>query len=169
MLSLGEINALDQEGFVIRLGPVFEHSPWIVERAWLLRPFASAAALHAAMAAVIRDASLAERLALLSAHPDLAGKAARAGALTAESAGEQRGAGLDQLTNAEFARFERLNRAYRARFGIPFIIAVRGRGKAEILAAFERRVGSTAAAEMNAALGEVAEIGRLRLERLLLA
>ena len=167
MLSLDEINALDQASFTARLGPVFEHSPWIAERAWASRPFVSIAALHAAMAAAIYAASPAEQLALLRSHPDLAGKAARGGALTAESAGEQRGAGLDQLTAEEFARFERLNAAYRERFGIPFIIAVRGRDRVEILTAFERRLGNDPAVEMDTARRQVAEIGRLRLEQLL--
>lgn len=167
MLDLQAISAMDRETFAAALGPVFEHSPWIAERAWEARPFATPGALHAAMVAAIRAASPEERLALIRAHPDLAGKAARAGAITAESVGEQRGAGLDQLTEAEFARFDRLNHAYREKFGFPFVIAVRGLGKGQILDAFERRLGNDQAAEMDAALGQIAMIGRMRLDAML--
>ena len=166
MLDIQAISAMDRGDFIAAIGPVFEHSPWIAERAWGARPFAGVAALHAALVAVIAAASPAEQLALLNAHPDRAGRAARAGEITAESRGEQGRAGLGQLTEADLARFDRLNRDYRARFGFPFIIAVQGRGKAEILQAFERRLSSDPGPEMETALEQVAEIGRLRLARL---
>jgi 2-oxo-4-hydroxy-4-carboxy-5-ureidoimidazoline decarboxylase len=167
MPDIQAISAMDRDRFTAALGPVFEHSPWIAERAWDARPFATPAALHAAMVAVLRAASPEKRLALIRAHPDLAGKAARAGTITAESQGEQGGAGLDRLSTEEFARFERLNAAYRERFGFPFVIAVRGLDKAQILDAFERRLGNDAAAEMDTALDQIAAIGRMRLDAML--
>jgi 2-oxo-4-hydroxy-4-carboxy-5-ureidoimidazoline decarboxylase len=165
-LDIQAINRMDRERFVAALGPVFEHSPWIAERAWASRSFTSPEALHAAMVAVVRAATPEERLALLRAHPELAGKAARTGTMTTESVGEQGGAGLDRLAEEEFARFDRLNAAYRGKFGFPFIIAVRGRGRAEILAAFERRLDNDAGTETEAALQEIFAISRMRLERL---
>jgi 2-oxo-4-hydroxy-4-carboxy-5-ureidoimidazoline decarboxylase len=168
-LSLADVNRMSAEDFRRALGGVFEHSPWIAERAWRLRPFASVDALHAAMTRVVHEASREERLALLRAHPDLAGRAARAGDLTAASRAEQASAGLDRLTDAEYERFGRLNAAYRDAFGFPFIIAVRRHDKTAILAAFERRLGHTRDAEIDTALAEVADITRLRLEALVSA
>ncbi len=167
MPDLQAISAMDRDNFTATLGPVFEHSPWVAGRAWESRPFATPDALHAAMVSAIRAASPEERLALIRAHPDLAGKAARAGAMTAESRGEQGGAGLDRLTEAEFARFDRLNHAYREKFGFPLVIAVRGLDKAQILDAFERRLGNDRAAEMDAAVEQIARIGRMRLDAML--
>jgi 2-oxo-4-hydroxy-4-carboxy-5-ureidoimidazoline decarboxylase len=149
------------------LGGVFEHSPWIAARAAEARPFASLEALHAAMIAVVRRASREEQLALLRAHPDLAGRAARAGALTNASATEQSSAGLDRLDDEEYERFGRLNSAYREKFGFPFIIAVRRHDKTQILAAFETRLGNPPAQEVETALAEVFEIARLRLAGLI--
>jgi 2-oxo-4-hydroxy-4-carboxy-5-ureidoimidazoline decarboxylase len=148
---------------------VFEHSAWIAERAWRLRPFASVDVLHGAMTRVVREASREERLALLRAHPDLAGRAARAGDLSAASRDEQASAGLDRLTEAEYERFGRLNAAYRDKFGFPFVIAVRTHDKAAILAAFERRLEHTLDQELEAALVQVATITRLRLDALVTA
>ena len=167
MPDLQAISAMDRDSFTATLGPVFEHSPWIAGRAWESRPFVTPDALLGAMVAAIRAASPEERLALIRAHPELAGKAARAGAITAESRGEQGGAGLEQLTEAELARFDRLNHAYREKFGFPFVIAVRGLDKAQILDAFERRLGNDGATEMDTAVEQIAKIGRLRLEQLL--
>lgn len=166
MIDIQAVNRMDRDRFVATLGPVFEHSPWVADLAWPQRPFADAAALHAAMIAVVRSATADEQTELLRAHPELAGKAARTGAMTADSRNEQGGVGLDRLDQAEFKRFDRLNAAYRAKFGFPFIIAVRGRGRDEILAAFERRLGNDAAAETEAALQEVFAISGMRLERL---
>ena len=167
MPDLQAISAMDRDSFTATLGPVFEHSLWIAGRAWESRPFATPSALLGAMVAAIRAASPEERLALIRAHPELAGKAARAGAITAESRGEQGGAGLDQLTEAELARFDRLNHAYREKFGFPFVIAVRGLGKAQILDAFERRLRNNRATEMDTAVEQIAKIGRMRLDQLL--
>ena len=165
-LSLDTVNRLDREAFRRALGGVFEHAPWIVERAWLARPFASVAALHRAMCDVVRQATFDERRTLIAGHPDLAGKAARAGTMTASSVAEQAAAALDRLSDEEFDRFDRLNRAYRERFAFPFVIAVRQHDKTSILAAFERRLGHTVDEEIAEALGQIFEITRLRLEGL---
>jgi 2-oxo-4-hydroxy-4-carboxy-5-ureidoimidazoline decarboxylase len=163
VLTLDALNGMDREQFRARLGDVFEDSPWVADRAWEARPFPTVEELHAAMRAVVTRASEGERLALLRAHPDLAGKAARAGAMSASSVAEQATAGLDRLTDDEFARLERLNAAYRERFGFPFIIAVRRHDKLAILAAYERRLEHTREQEIEAALGQVFEITAIRL------
>jgi OHCU decarboxylase len=162
--------AMDRNAFVATFGQVFEHSPWIAERAYdrgLPADADTADGLHRALCAVLREASEAEQRALIDAHPDLAGRLASAGRLTGDSTREQASAGLDRLTDAERARFLALNDAYRARFGLPFIMAVKGRSKAEILAAFERRLTNDAAAEQAMALAEIERIALLRLKELL--
>lgn len=164
-LSLEAVNALDRAAFVAAFGGIFEHSPWVAERAFAARPFVSLDALHAAMMAVVRAAPDAEKRAFLNAHPELAGPAARARQMTDHSVSEQGSAGLDRMSEADFDRFDRLNAAYRARFGFPFIIAVRGRSRAAIVAEFERRLGQEPAAEIEAALAEIGAITRMRLER----
>jgi 2-oxo-4-hydroxy-4-carboxy-5-ureidoimidazoline decarboxylase len=163
---LEALSQLDRTAFRRTLGGVFEQSPWVADRAFDRRPFATLEALHAAMVAVVRSASREEQLALIRAHPDLAGKAARAGAISASSVAEQASAGLDRLTDEEYARFERLNAAYREKFDFPFIIAVRRHDKHAILAAFEARLGSGLDDEIEAALAQIAEIARLRLDAL---
>jgi 2-oxo-4-hydroxy-4-carboxy-5-ureidoimidazoline decarboxylase len=157
------VNALSAAEFHTRFAPVFEHAPWVAAGTAAKRPFASQAALHAAMCAVVDAAGTDEKLALVRGHPELAGKAAIDRTLTAESAGEQAGAGLDRLTPAEFARFHELNAAYRTRFGFPFIVAVRGIDKAAILAAFERRLANSPEAEFAEALAQIGRITALRL------
>jgi 2-oxo-4-hydroxy-4-carboxy-5-ureidoimidazoline decarboxylase len=164
--TLAEVNALPPAVFIDRFGGIAEHTPWVAARAAAARPFASRDAMVEAFQRTILEAGEGEQTALLSAHPDLAGRAARAGALTAESTREQAGAGLDSLTGEEFARFTQLNQAYRARFGLPFIVAVRGATKHTILAAFENRVGGTAREERLTALAQVLRIVRFRLEDL---
>jgi 2-oxo-4-hydroxy-4-carboxy-5-ureidoimidazoline decarboxylase len=168
-LSLADVNRMSASELRAALGGVFEHSPWVAERAGTARPFPSLAALHAAMVSVVRAASREEQLALLRAHPDLAGKTSRAGAMTRASVAEQSSAGLDRLTEEESERFGRLNAVYRERFGFPFIIAVRKHDKAAILAAFERRLGHTTEEEIEAALAQVFDITRLRLDALVRA
>lgn len=161
---------MPRDAFVARFGAVFEHSPWIAERAWAAEmgpAHDSALGLWSALAAQFRLASADERLGVLRAHPDLAGKLAQARRLTAESAAEQAGAGLDALTDAERARFGVLNSAYRQRFGFPFIIAVRGLDKAAILQAFEARLANERETEIATACAEVERIARLRLEDML--
>jgi len=158
---------MERADFVARFGGVFEHSSWIAERAFdrgsVPVPL-SAAGLHEALAIQFRAADEAERLGVLKAHPDLAGHPAVAGELTDDSRREQAGAGLDRLTPSEFARFTDLNTRYQARFGFPFIIAVKGLSKDEILHAFENRIHHTRQEEFEAACHEVEKIARLRLE-----
>ena len=167
-VSIAErLNALDRAAFLALAGPVFEHSPWVAERAWTARPFDGIEGLHRAMMQVVANASADDKLALLRAHPDLAGKAARAGTLTADSTREQAGAGLDRLNDAEYIRFERLNRAYRKKFGFPFIVAVRRHTKETILAAYEQRLANDRDREIDMALKEVGLIAQLRLQNLL--
>lgn len=163
MLTMAQVDAMDRASFVAALGAVFEHSPWVAEHAYDRRPFRSLPGLHGAMADVVRHAPLDHRMSLIRAHPDLAGKAARAGALTTDSTKEQSSAGLDRLSDAEYDRFHALNDAYRARFGMPFIMAVRGAGKAQILEAFERRLANGPETEIATAIEEIVRIGRFRL------
>ena len=166
-MRLAAFNEASREEFVAALGPVFEHSPWIAGEAWAARPFASVEEVFEAMTAAIAAAEDDMKLALIRAHPDLAGKAARAGALTEHSTREQQGAGLDRLSDEEFERFHRLNAAYRERFGFPFIVAVRLHTKDSILDAFEQRLANDAPAEMEEALRNIGLIGRFRLLDLL--
>ncbi|MEM6678195.1 MAG: allantoinase PuuE [Pseudomonadota bacterium] len=160
-------STLDRAAFVATYGGIFEHSPWIAEEAWTFGIGGAqdtATGLHAALRTRFRLASPERRLAVLRAHPDLAGRLAEARRLTPESMAEQASAGLDTLTDGERARFQELNAAYTARFGFPFIMAVKGRTKAEILAAFEARLGNDAETEFATACTEVERIARLRLD-----
>ncbi|SLN53668.1 Uric acid degradation bifunctional protein [Pseudoruegeria aquimaris] len=157
---------MDKAAFVEAFGGIFEHSPWIAEAAHDLElgpAHDSALGVHSALARVFRSATEAQRLGVLTAHPDLAGKLAQAKRLTAESSSEQASAGLDALTDAERARFTELNEAYTAKFGFPFIIAVRDHDKAGILAAFERRIGNDRDTEFAEACRQVERIAELRL------
>jgi len=165
-MTLADVNAMDETAFVRALGGVFEHSPWIAQRAFAARPFADVASLHAAMVAVVDRASDAEKLALLRAHPELAGKAAVRGDLTDDSTKEQSGAGLAQCSPEEFAAITELNRRYNAKFGFPFILAVKGYDRAGILREFARRVERDRAAEFAECLAQVARITRFRLKML---
>ena len=165
-VALDEVNGLDGPAFVALLGGIFEDSPWVAEGAWESRPFASIDDLHSAMVAFVRHVDADAHLKLLRAHPDLAGRLAETGQLTASSTAEQASAGLDRLTSAEKARFNRLNRADRDKFGFPFIIAVREHSKQSILDRFEARLGNTAEQERQTALDEVFKIARLRLAEL---
>lgn len=157
---------MDKATFVSEFGGVFEHSPWIAEAAFDLElgpTHDTAAGVHNALARVFRTATEAQRLGVLTAHPDLAGKLAAAGRLTAESTAEQAGAGLDMLTDAERATFQKLNADYVARHGFPFIIAVKDHDKASILDAFHRRIGHDRATEFAEACRQVERIAELRL------
>ncbi len=166
-MILDDINAMEQRDFTRALGDIFEHSPWVAERAWQARPFANLDSLCAAMAAVVEAADGDAKLTLLRAHPDLAGKAARRGGLSEASTREQAGAGLDRLSDAEYARFHILNDAYQRRFAFPFIVAVRDHTKASILEAFETRLDNGHDDEVAEALGNVARIAKYRLEELI--
>lgn len=161
------INALAPTEFVSLLGGIFEHSPWVAAGAASARPFESVDALHAAMVAVVETAAKEKRLALLDAHPELAGREAREGSLTASSTAEQARAGLDALSATEVRRISELNTAYRTRFGFPFIVAVRDYTKAGIFEAFERRLANESDAEFEEALRQVYRITRLRLSALI--
>lgn len=162
-IALRDLNRASQDGFVAAIGHAFEHSPWIAAQAWHARPFAGIDQVHRAMAGVMWAAPETDQLALIQAHPDLAGRAAIAGDLGADSTREQSSAGLDRLTAGEYARFTHLNTAYHARFGFPFIICVREHTKDSILAAFEGRLAHTREQELHTALDQVARIARLRL------
>jgi 2-oxo-4-hydroxy-4-carboxy-5-ureidoimidazoline decarboxylase len=168
-ITLETLNGMSGDDFRRALGAVFERSPWVAERAWPARPFPTREALHAAMAAAVGQASRQEQLALLRAHPDLGGKAARAGAMTDASVAEQSSAGLDRLSHEEYERFERLNAAYHTKFGFPFVIAVRHHDKRAILEAFGARLGHSVEQELEAAFAQVFDIARLRLDGLVVA
>ena len=163
-LSIDAVNAFDAAAFVACFGDVAEDSPWVAEAAFDARPFDDRERLVEAFAAAVRAASREAQLALLRAHPDLAGRAAVAGAIAEESRREQAGAGLDRLTVEEYARFHDLNARYRERFGFPFIFAVKGATKEAILAAFEDRIGNDAETERATALANVERIFRFRIE-----
>ncbi|HEY0863216.1 MAG TPA: 2-oxo-4-hydroxy-4-carboxy-5-ureidoimidazoline decarboxylase [Lacunisphaera sp.] len=163
------MNLLPQAAFTAALGHLFEHSPWVAEETWPKRPFASAETLHAALCATMRGATRDRQLALIRAHPDLAGRLARQRQLTAESTREQASAGLDQLTDAELAEFTRHNDSYKAKFGFPFIICARLNAKASILAAMAARRSNPPEVEFTTALGEIEKIAWLRLSDLLKA
>jgi OHCU decarboxylase len=162
-------SGLDRAAFVYLYGRVYEHSPWIAEAVWssgLTAEHNTVEGLHRALSSVVDAAPRERQLALLNAHPDLAGRLAVRGGLTAESSSEQASAGLDTCTPDEFKRFTELNDAYRRKFPFPFIMAVKGRSRAEILDAFERRIQQDEGAEFRSALEEVHKIALFRLRDL---
>src|ERR1700758_4189630 len=167
--TLSDLNACSNDDFVAALANIFEYSPWIAEQAASARPFAGVRALFEAMKAAVDRAPAELRLALIKAHPDLANKTQRAAGLTAESTAEQNSAGLDRLSDAEFAAFERVNNAYRAKFGFPYIVCVRRHTKDSILADFERRLPNDHAAETKASIAEICRIAALRLDQQIVA
>ncbi len=162
-MTLAEANALDRAAFVGAFGHLFEHSPWVAEAAWGARPFASIEGLHGALCRAMKAAPAERRLALIRAHPDLAGRLAQLGLLTEASAREQASAGLDSLSGPERERFATLNDTYRAKFGFPFVICARENRRRDILAALEARIAHTAGIEEQAALDEIGKIAWLRL------
>lgn len=168
MHSLAAVNGMPRDAFVAAFGSVFEHSPWVAERAWARRPFATVDALHAAMAAAVREAAPEEQLALIRAHPELAGREAAAGELTAESTGEQGRLGFTALSHEEFERVALANAAYRARYGFPCIVALRLHAARDtVIAEMERRAADgDREAEIARALGQIEAITRGRLDRL---
>ena len=166
-MTLWELNRLSPAAFATALGHVFEHSPWFAERAGRKRPFASIGALHESMMATVWEAPAASQMALLRAHPELAGKAALRGELTADSTLEQSGAGLAECSAEELVRLTTLNAEYSAKFGFPFILAVKGYDRAGILREFARRVERDPSVEFEEALKQVARIARARLDALL--
>ncbi|MFV5215520.1 2-oxo-4-hydroxy-4-carboxy-5-ureidoimidazoline decarboxylase [Azonexus caeni] len=166
-LALATLSQLDRTGFDAAVGAVFEHSPWVMARVWERRPFADRAALRAAMQATLASAGRDEVLALILAHPELASKAALRGELTEDSAREQAGAGLSACSPEELAEIRRLNDAYREKFGWPFIVAVRGLTRQDIIAAMRQRLPRSADEEFAEAQAQILRIADLRLDALL--
>ena len=166
MLKLSDLNVCSKDDFAAALANVFEYSPWIAEQAAVLRPFADVNELFAAMKSVVDRAPEEVRIALIRAHPDLANKTQRAAGLTAESNAEQNSAGLDRLSDAEFLAFERVNNAYRAKFGFPYVVCVRRHTRDSVLRDFERRLPNDAKAETQTSIGEIFRIAALRLDQL---
>jgi 2-oxo-4-hydroxy-4-carboxy-5-ureidoimidazoline decarboxylase len=161
--TLSDLNRRDLARFLEVCGPVFENSTWIAERTWPRRPFPSIEDLHRELMATVDGAAEEEKIGLIAAHPDLVGRMAREGALSAQSSREQEAAGLAALSAQEIARFEACNHAYRQKFGFPFVICARENRKEAILAAFPERLAHSRAEEVAAALAEIAKIARLRL------
>lgn len=166
-MTLTELNTLEPSRFAAALAGVFEHSPWIAASACDRRPFKSTDELHAVLVGIVQSAPAEAQLALLRSHPELASKAAMRGELTAASNEEQADAGLTRCSAAEFSRLSALNHAYEAKFGFPFIIAVKGLGRTEIIARCAERLDRDPATEFATALAEVARIARFRLEELI--
>ena len=159
-IALNHLNTCDRPQFVAALGSIFEHSPWVAERAWERRPFASIDELHRAMVTAMLAATPDEKLSLLRAHPDLGTRLRMSDASTSEQAG----AGLDSLTGDEFSRLQRLNAEYREKFGFPFVFAVRGSTKHDVLAALATRVTEAVESEWAEALRQVSRIAAFRLK-----
>jgi 2-oxo-4-hydroxy-4-carboxy-5-ureidoimidazoline decarboxylase len=162
-VTIEQLNNLDHEAFVRETGWVFEHSPWVAERAWRRRPFSSAEDLHGKMTSEVDQASREEQVALLRAHPDLGSRAA----MSQSSTNEQTAAGLDKLTAEEFLGLLLLNKAYTEKFAFPFLFAVKGSDKVQILEALERRLQSSPEEEFLEALRQVYRIARFRLEAII--
>ena len=159
-MTIEELNSKDRSGFVAAIGWVFEGSPWVAERAWDKRPFATLDALHDALSSVVASAELGEQTSLMRAHPELG---VRAG-MSDTSSREQTSAGLDALTRSDLERLQSLNAAYREKFGFPFLFAVKGRTAQDVLNAIERRLTSPRDEEHREALRQVYQIARFRLE-----
>jgi 2-oxo-4-hydroxy-4-carboxy-5-ureidoimidazoline decarboxylase len=162
-MTLAELNAADRDEFTRAIGWVFEHSPWVAERAWDRRPFGSVGILHEAMTRVVAEASPDEQIALIRAHPDLGTRFRTAEPMTGASAREQRGAGLDRLSVSELERLTTLNAAYREKFGFPFLFAVRGSTTQQVIDALEARLPRTHEEELLEALRQVSRIAGFRL------
>ncbi len=165
--TLAELNSADRDSFTHALGHLFEHSAWVAEETWPKRPFRTVEDLHTKLCATMREGSRDRQAALVRAHPDLAGRLARTGQLTVDSKREQAGAGLDKLTPAELIEFEKLNRAYRARFRFPFIICARLTNKTGIVGAMQVRLSNPVDVEFQTALAEIEKIAQLRLNDVL--
>jgi 2-oxo-4-hydroxy-4-carboxy-5-ureidoimidazoline decarboxylase len=165
--DMATINGMDRLAFVQKFGGIFENSPWVAEQAWDKRPFANVDAMHAAMVEVAKFAPAPRQLSLLQSHPDLAGKEAQAGAMTASSVTEQASAGLNALSKDEMTQISDLNAAYKKKFGFPFIVAVRMHTKEGIFFEFRRRLQNETASEYANDLQNVYAITRLRLAKLL--
>lgn len=158
-LALATLNQMSREDFVKAVGWVFEGSPWVAEQVWVTRPWSSVGVLHRAMCEMVERAPVAAKLTLIRAHPDLGSRAKMAEA----SVIEQKGAGLDSLSPDEYEQIQNLNQRYTAKFGFPFIFAVKGKTRLEVLAAMHRRMDNSRADELEEALGQIYQIARLRL------
>jgi 2-oxo-4-hydroxy-4-carboxy-5-ureidoimidazoline decarboxylase len=168
-IKLSDLNAGSRDDFVAALANIFEYSPWIAEHAASARPFAGVHQLFNAMKAALDRAPPELRVALIKAHPDLADKTQRAAGLTAESSAEQNSAGLDRLSDLEYVSFERVNNAYRAKFGFPYIVCVRRHTRDSILRDFERRLPNDAKTEIQTSIEEICRIAALRIDQLVLS
>jgi 2-oxo-4-hydroxy-4-carboxy-5-ureidoimidazoline decarboxylase len=166
-LNIDAINTRSETEFIALLGSIFEHSPWVSELVYGKRPFADREALHREMVDAMRQAPKLQRMALLCSHPELAGKEAAAGSLTDASQREQAGAGLNQCSAQELQKIKALNQAYHDKFEFPFIIAVTGLDKHQIIAAMERRLDNDREEEFDTALGEVEKIARIRIDAMI--
>lgn len=162
--AMRSLSGQSQADFVASLDGIFEHTPWVAERSWSAGPFSSVDALHAALCLTVDNAAHSEQLALICAHPELAGKEAEAGTLTADSTDEQRGAGLDQCSPEELQRLRSLNARYRERFGFPFVIAVKGLTRHQIMDKVEARLANSREDELRTCLREIGKIARFRLD-----
>lgn len=162
-LSIDRLNVMTEEEFTTALGAIYEHSPWFAQRAAANRPFKDLQKLQDAMANEIRNSTHSERLNLILAHPELAGKAAVRGELTEESTREQKGAGLDQCNPEEFTQLQELNRHYREKFGFPFVVAVKGYNRQGILKNMTERIGNDRETEENECIEQIIKIGGFRL------
>jgi 2-oxo-4-hydroxy-4-carboxy-5-ureidoimidazoline decarboxylase len=167
-VALASLNGADLPGFLALLGGVFERSPWVAECAHGHRPFASTEAVHGAMMRCVREAPALRQLALIRAHPELAGREASEGALSADSSGEQERLGFTALSHEDFERMQDINRRYRAKFGFPCIVALAlHAGRDSVIEEMERRIGNTHEQERHTALEQIGHITRARLRRLL--
>jgi 2-oxo-4-hydroxy-4-carboxy-5-ureidoimidazoline decarboxylase len=167
--NLSELNACSKDDFVASLANIFEYSPWIAEQAAAARPFSGVKALLSAMKAAVDRAPPDQLMTLIKAHPDLADKTQRAAGLTVESTAEQNSLGLDRLSDVEYEAFERVNNAYRAKFGFPYIVCVRRHTKDSVLRDFERRLPNDVATETQTSIEEICKIAALRLDQLVLS
>jgi len=165
--TMARLDQMEQVEFVLLVGLVFEHSPWIAAKAWGERPFRSLEQLHQALCEIVKKAGEDRQVELIRAHPDLVGRAALAGALTRESTKEQAAAGLDKLSPGEIALFQKQNTAYQYKFGFPFVICARLNKKEAILKGFEQRLKHSPAREIQIALEEIFKIAELRLRDLI--
>lgn len=161
-ITLKQLNQMNKEDFIDTIGTVFEHSPWIAEKTWYDRPFSSVTELHEVMIDIVKGANMKEKMDLLKAHPELGTRQK----MTEESVEEQKGAGLDQLSDNERQTMYKLNEAYKESFGFPFIMAVRGQNNHRIKTALQERLNNSYAKELEIALHEIYKISRFRLEDL---
>ncbi len=166
-ISLANLNQFDREQFIESLGGIFEHSPWVADLVYDCLPFDSTAQLHQCMVETVEKSPDFQRMALICSHPELAGKEAAEGTLTDDSQKEQSGAGLNQCSAEELSQLQSLNQNYRKKFEFPFVIAVSGLNKNQIIAAIESRLKNSARVEFETSIGEIGKISMIRLNKLI--